>query len=162
VDTDLYLSETLALLLNYQRKQDGSPVHTFIDRTCLVYAEPWEEGFLKGLRSSKVVLLICSDAALKKLEMADTQKDNMLLEVCSQSVINARPRNLIITLRFQWEFALELRRNKKVTVLPLLVGRYEGKAYHPFGNFSTDSYPNAKHSHPKSPAVDTVRDTMVQ
>jgi hypothetical protein len=79
--TDSAFSERLALLLNQQRKQDGTVVHAFLDGHCLQKGKPWEEGFLYGLRNSKVILLVCSDAALRKVKKANKNIDNMLLEV---------------------------------------------------------------------------------
>ncbi|KAJ3036688.1 hypothetical protein HDV00_002447 [Rhizophlyctis rosea] len=64
----------------------NSEAHVFLDQDCLVNWEGWEEGFMQGLLRSKVIILLCSGSALKKVEWAHLEPDYMFLEKLKEEV----------------------------------------------------------------------------
>lgn len=52
--------ETVYEAFSPRKRVDGTNVSTFWDKQCLVYGQNWQEGFVRGLRGSKVILLLVS------------------------------------------------------------------------------------------------------
>ncbi|KAJ3082368.1 hypothetical protein HDU99_002909, partial [Rhizoclosmatium hyalinum] len=53
-------------------------LHAYWDKMCLVGGQKWKQGFLNGLKSSRVILLLVSEECLSTLKPKD---DNVLLEI---------------------------------------------------------------------------------
>lgn len=54
----------MALLYNrlaVQKQHDDSDVFVYLDTRCLNYGQNWQDGFVNGLRFSKVIVLLISD-----------------------------------------------------------------------------------------------------
>jgi hypothetical protein len=49
---------------------------------CLCDGKDWEVGFMNGLYNSNVIVVVLSEAGLKKTITADEDHDNQLVEVC--------------------------------------------------------------------------------
>ncbi|KAJ3279383.1 hypothetical protein HK104_001513 [Borealophlyctis nickersoniae] len=141
VATDAQFAELLGnYLLRTERGKE--PVHSFVDKACLVNGQPWEVGFLQGLLRAKVIVIMCSEGCLQKCTQADTVADNMLLE---------------------WELALDFFEKNKASIFLVLVGeasrpngRLTLQAFNGFGL----KFPDAFHAHPRSPRKRTVKKTM--
>jgi hypothetical protein len=109
----------------WQLKAKG--VHPFLDSECLLLCEEWKEGFLIGLKNSRVFVAVISRAALERPRRSDVDHryDNVLLE---------------------YETALRMRDliGKSNFIVPLLVGEYvevQGKnALFKFDDFSPSLY----------------------
>jgi len=90
VNTEKKIADKLALLLDSCKKDDDSKVRTFLDSQCLVDGGNWEKNFLSALHHSKLIVLIlseagldlpsASDATMTKIQRADHEQDNCLLE----------------------------------------------------------------------------------
>ena len=57
----------LAEMLYYALKSVG--IHAFLDRKCLRDGEPWLDGFIKGLSSSRKIICLMSRAALARVKV---------------------------------------------------------------------------------------------
>ncbi|KAI9316134.1 hypothetical protein DFJ73DRAFT_375406 [Zopfochytrium polystomum] len=131
----------IELLTRSESAQRKSTIHPFFDQTCLNYAEDWTNGFVTGLYSSGIYVLLCSEFGMQNMRNADSKPDNVLLE---------------------WELALDLRR----IILPILVSRQttaevDGrlqKIVIPF-NFPR-GFPDALHKHKLSPGNFNVSETV--
>lgn len=83
-------------------KHNGDPIKVFWDQRCLNDAANWQEGFMNGLRGSRVIILLISVAGLSRMATASSSyKDNLLLE---------------------WEEALLLSKTSSVAIFPILIG----------------------------------------
>jgi len=81
VATEKKVTETLYNLLACQKMKNGDPVHVFWDIKCLNVGHDWEEGFLRWLTKSKVIVLLISQEAIKKIASgAQSSQDNVLVE----------------------------------------------------------------------------------
>ncbi|KAJ3031409.1 hypothetical protein HDV00_008365 [Rhizophlyctis rosea] len=137
VATDASLATELALALR------TSTVHTYLDKYCLIPGQKWEDGFLQGLLRAKVVLLVCSVAALQRVLIADKTADNMLLE---------------------WEITLDMVDQGLAVAMPLFVGTMTKDANNktavlPFDGWGL-AYPDKHHVHKSSPRNRTIKQTM--
>ena len=109
----------------WQLKAKG--VHPFLDSECLLLGEDWKEGFLLGLRRSRIFIPIISRAALERPRRFDVdhRNDSVLIE---------------------YETALRMKGiiGKSNFIVPLLVGEYvhdQGKsALYKFDDFSPSLY----------------------
>lgn len=101
--------------------------HPFLDSECLFLGENWKEGFLMGLRNSRIFVPIISRAALERPRRFDVdhRNDSVLIE---------------------YETALRMKGiiGKSNFIVPLLVGEYvhdQGKsALYKFDDFSPSLY----------------------
>lgn len=59
-EAEFGLVEVIYLKLAATKKPDGQSVFVFWDKKCLNYGQNWENGFLHGLQSAKVILLLLS------------------------------------------------------------------------------------------------------
>lgn len=131
---DQALTETLALAVS-----GSGEASVFLDKYCLQPGEEWEVGFLNGLRSARLVVLVISEATLEGIRRAHERPDNVLLE---------------------YEVALELASIGRAVVLPVIVGRYadsevDGRmqsVYVPFSAFNVSVFSDSKPAHPSSRA----------
>ncbi|KAJ3353021.1 hypothetical protein HDU83_007395 [Entophlyctis luteolus] len=179
VETDKDLAEklTFALEAHFVGYPDMStsfgtvrPVHVFLDKYCLVSGRAWEDGFISGLRYSRIVLLCVSEDALERVKHADSVEDNLFLE---------------------WEIALEENRTKGTEIVPLLIGKYingadigaifpenDGlgsilfrkrpkkkvapitRSLKRFSDFNVSKFSANFHSHSRSPRLASIRQTM--
>ncbi len=84
------------------KRYRGIPLRTFWDKKCLSYGQNWEQGFLQGLNTSQVIILLMSNevcllyiksylfafsnyffvlqAMVNIVSNASSQQDNVLLE----------------------------------------------------------------------------------
>lgn len=46
------------------KKNTGKPLFVFWDKKCLNYAQDWEEGFLNGIQTSDVIVLLMSNKVI--------------------------------------------------------------------------------------------------
>jgi hypothetical protein len=107
VSTEKTLATNIYVELNKRSRGDGKQVRAFLDSFCLRDGEPWQDGFLHGVRQSRVVLLLISEAALANMKLAHEKQDNVLLE---------------------YEYALAKLSKKgwdKMRIMPIFVGHYE-------------------------------------
>ncbi|KAJ3037725.1 hypothetical protein HDV00_001374 [Rhizophlyctis rosea] len=137
VATDAPLATELALALR------TSSVHTYLDKYCLIPGQKWEDGFLQGLLRAKVVLLVCSVAALQRVLVADKMADNMLLE---------------------WEITLDMVDRGIAVAMPLFIGTTTKDTNNKSAVLAFDgwglAYPDEYHVHKSSPRKRTVKQTM--
>ncbi|KAJ3038674.1 hypothetical protein HDV00_000423 [Rhizophlyctis rosea] len=110
-------------------------IHIYVDQHCLIEGKSWQEGFMQGLFHSKTILLLCSAKSLLNIRWAHIKPDNMLLE---------------------WEHALRLNERNDTTIIPIFISDSDG----PFTSYSTHYYASQVHSHPASPRLNTVWETM--
>lgn len=47
--------------LAVRKQQNGQDVFVYLDKHCLNYGQNWQAGFLNGLKSSKVIILLMSN-----------------------------------------------------------------------------------------------------
>ncbi|KAJ3031125.1 hypothetical protein HDV00_008500 [Rhizophlyctis rosea] len=113
-------------------------VHVYRDAKCLISGKDYKVGFMQGLFRSKVILLLCSNAAICNVSTAHLWVDNMLLE---------------------WEHALQLAKINKAIVVPIFVGDEWGKPFD-FSREPLDDYPKFLHPHHLSPLRETIHATM--
>ncbi|KAJ3092047.1 hypothetical protein HK102_011253 [Quaeritorhiza haematococci] len=138
VKTDGANAEKLALEL----MADDQHPHAYLDRRCLVAGKPFQEGFLNGLKRSRVIVLLISSGALKDVRDAHNYADNMLLE---------------------WEYALEDLKTSSMTkvIIPLLIATENDDAsFRKFADFDTTVYADEFPTHPQSTHKNTVREVM--
>ncbi|KAJ3078474.1 hypothetical protein HK102_004475 [Quaeritorhiza haematococci] len=138
VKTDGPNAEKLALEL----MADEQRPHAYLDKRCLVPGRPFKEGFLNGLKRSRVIVLLISSGALKGVRDAHKYADNMLLE---------------------WEHALEDLKASSMTkvIIPLLVATENDDAsFRKFTDFDTTVYADEFPAHPQSTRKHTVREIM--
>jgi hypothetical protein len=141
VRTDKDLAVKLFYALSAETKEDGKAIRPFLDVECLNDGEEWEAGFLNGLESAAVMLLLISEDGIKGIEGAHERQDNVLLE---------------------YEYALDKHGKETAVLLPLVVGKtVEGGLYKPFGAFGVSQYSDQKHASGKSTGT-SVRATMEQ
>ena len=85
------------------------PIYAFLDQYCLKSGEPWKDGFIRGLHSSRVFVAVLSAKALEwpRNFHSDHSKDNVMIE---------------------YETALKICSDtgNDRFILPLLVGEYIG------------------------------------
>ncbi|KAJ3036198.1 hypothetical protein HDV00_002994 [Rhizophlyctis rosea] len=141
VATDADFAQMLGNALLRQEK-GKEPVHSFVDKSCLVDGQLWEVGFLQGLMRAHVIVIMCSEGCLNNCTKADIYPDNMLLE---------------------WELALDMFDDGKAAIFLVLVGesskpngRLTLQAFNGFGMKFPDTY----HVHPKSPRKRTIAETI--
>lgn len=60
-ESDNGLVQMIYTQLAVQRTSKGSPLFVFLDKQCLNYGQDWENGFLNGLQSAKVIALLMSN-----------------------------------------------------------------------------------------------------
>jgi len=139
VRTDKDFAIKLFYALSSETRDDGKAYRPFLDIECLNDGEEWEAGFLHGLESAAVILLLISEDALKGIESAHQHQDNVLLE---------------------YEFALEKHKKGQAVILPLLVGKnLDGGLYKPFGAFGLSNYSEQKHASSRA-LLPSIRGTM--
>ncbi|KAJ3289026.1 hypothetical protein HDU79_004403, partial [Rhizoclosmatium sp. JEL0117] len=117
-------------------------IRVFLDSNCLNKGEDWDQGFLNGLRNSKLIVYLISEASLETLiEKTESNKaDNVLLEI---------------------EVGLKMKAGGQARLLPVFVGSIETNGvYSRFDTsyFSTSKYPDDAHSISK----ENVRNSMAQ
>ncbi|OQS03091.1 hypothetical protein THRCLA_21240 [Thraustotheca clavata] len=115
VATEKDIAEKLYLHL----KSKGFNV--FLDRMCLKNGEPWKDGFLRGLETSRVFLALVSEAALTRARDRNIshEDDNLLLE---------------------YEVALRIATSKQLKIFPILVASNSNGNFVKFSGFSPDLY----------------------
>jgi len=139
VRTDKDLAIKLFYALSAEIKEDGKAYRPFLDAECLNDGEEWETGFLNGLKTAAVILLIISEDGIKGIEGAHNYQDNVLLE---------------------YEYALDKQDKGEAVILPLMVGKnVDGGLYKPFGAFGVSQYNEGKHKSGKS-TRESIRATM--
>ncbi|KAJ3124366.1 hypothetical protein HK098_001190 [Nowakowskiella sp. JEL0407] len=124
----------------------GELIHPFLDDECLKEGDDGEYQFITALEQSRVVVLVISEDCLDRILNADILPDNMFLE---------------------WELALELYKQGKIQLLPLLIGRFRlvslgtktRKVNVPFDKFD-QKFPEKFHCHDKSPGQHTINALM--
>ena len=101
--------KNVAKEIYYALKTASPPIHAFLDEFCLHAGEPWKDGFIRGLHSSRVFVAVLSAKALEwpRNFHSDHSKDNVLIE---------------------YETSLKIRSDtgNDRFILPLLVGEYIG------------------------------------
>ena len=77
VASDALLVERLYMLLTKEKE-----LNVWLDKKCLTWGQPWEQGFVDGLRSSLIVVPVLSRPALQAFSTLDEGSgcDNFLLE----------------------------------------------------------------------------------
>ncbi|KAJ3123096.1 hypothetical protein HK098_002219 [Nowakowskiella sp. JEL0407] len=146
VSADKEMAEILKFALEkYALVHLKRKLHVYLDQYCLVGGSDFQNGFLNGIMRSRVILLLCSENALERVERAHVQPDNLLLE---------------------WEYALKLRNEGKALVLPALVGTKSiseagREALYEFSKFKTNIYERMPPKHSKHPIPNiTVQEIM--
>ncbi|KDO33084.1 hypothetical protein SPRG_01898 [Saprolegnia parasitica CBS 223.65] len=93
----------------------------FLDRMSLKNAEPWKDGFLRGLGHSHLFLALVSEAGLEKARdrTQNHHEDNLLLE---------------------YEVALEIATAGRLNVLPIYVAASNNGNFVKFQGFNPDLY----------------------
>lgn len=102
--TDAALARRVRASLHGLALEENVEVRCFLDAFDIDEGSNWEKTFLNGLKRSCVFLPLVSAAAIKPIEdvsVFDDKADNLLLE---------------------YETALRLARQSRITILPLLVG----------------------------------------
>ena len=100
-----------ALYAHLQNHSEDHGIYSvYLDRYCLAHGEVWRDGFLNGIRKSKMVVVLISHDTLSGFLAAHEKEDNMLLEI---------------------EVALALRRELQVQVVPVFIGKWEEAAFIP-------------------------------
>ncbi|KAJ3119730.1 hypothetical protein HK100_000175, partial [Physocladia obscura] len=111
-------------------------LHTYLDKLCLVGATAWDEGFINGLNSSKIVLFTISADCITSFGFTPDKPDNLLLE---------------------WELALNRENQGLCVIVPLYV--HENNAPFVFPDLS--NFADKFHNYPqKSPQKLTFRGVM--
>ncbi|KAJ3288849.1 hypothetical protein HDU76_007612, partial [Blyttiomyces sp. JEL0837] len=150
VNADKEVAKELYFRLSQQRVHNDASNHNvsvFLDQECLVEGVPWEESFQNALFTSKVIILIVSEAAVLRTQSADKVPDNMLLEI---------------------EGALQLRKEGTAIVVPIWLGSIDPTDHTTcrkfnFGKVGASVYPDQPHIHKSSQCWDrTVKDTMAE
>ncbi|OQR99285.1 hypothetical protein ACHHYP_07131 [Achlya hypogyna] len=93
----------------------------FLDRMSLKNAEPWKDGFLRGLAHSRVFLALISEAGLEKARdrTFNHREDNLLLE---------------------YEVALDIAYAGRLVIFPIYVASSNNGIFTKFQGFSTELY----------------------
>eukprot|EP01040_Poterioochromonas_malhamensis_P005771 gene5771-6208_t len=112
--------------------QNDGPVNVFLDERSLTIGDNWREGFMRGLKQSKIAILLISEKGLIPIQNAHLKTDNALLE---------------------YELALSLREDDRIIVIPVFLGNGAR-----FNSFSCESYPSDRHLNGST--TNTVRETM--
>jgi hypothetical protein len=90
----------LAEKLYYALKSVG--IHAFLDRKCLRDGEPWADGFVKGLSSSRKIICLMSRAGLVPVRdvTRDNSFDSVLLEyqvaLLIRQIISQKDRQVLL------------------------------------------------------------------
>ncbi|ORY22403.1 hypothetical protein BCR33DRAFT_162027 [Rhizoclosmatium globosum] len=141
VSSEAQVAKWLASLIErVGRRRCNKDIRVFLDSNCLNKGEDWEQGFLNGLRNSKLIVYLISAASLETLiEKTNANKvDNVLLEI---------------------ETGLKMKAADQARLLPIFVGSINADgSYSPFDTsyFSGSKYPDTIHAGSK----DNVRDSM--
>lgn len=140
VRSDQEFTQKLALHL------DCANLRTYLDRHCLVPGADWQSGFLNGIRSAKVIVIVVSQGALQQMRTAHARPDNFLLEI---------------------EVALELKRRDMAKLFVIHLGTYATfgccppqEALRHFADFDVRGYAAQRHVHPLSSPDRTVRSIL--
>jgi len=92
-----------------QKLHNGGSVFVFYDRLCLNDGQDWEKGFIHGLTSSTVIILIISNTVLRVIcAKAALEQDNVLVD---------------------YEFALLMNLKYGTPVIPIFVADKDDKGY---------------------------------
>eukprot|EP00733_Pompholyxophrys_punicea_P000770 Pompholyxophrys_punicea_v1_NODE_275_length_2422_cov_4.596958.p1 type:complete len:553 gc:universal NODE_275_length_2422_cov_4.596958:752-2410(+) len=136
VASDKTCAQKLFWALSSSRKETGWSARPFLDKYCLVHGESWENGFVYGLGSSLMVVLLISERGIQPIEKAHERQDNVLLEI---------------------EFALARSEAGDALVCPVFLSDENGKrfSFPPLTNF-----PDVKHRSSRSKTNRTIRQTM--
>ena len=104
-------------------------IHAFLDSKCLIKAQPYQEGFLRGLSRSRKFLCLMSSAGLANVrdKTKDHTNDAVLLEYQTALMI----RNLIT------EVDPDLA---KSYIVPILVGHFSQGVLTKFTDFPSKTY----------------------
>ncbi|KAJ3082717.1 hypothetical protein HK102_001496 [Quaeritorhiza haematococci] len=148
VKSDAGHAEKLALEL----MSDEMRPHVYLDKRCLVAGKSFEDGFLNGLKRSRVIVLLISTGSLENVKHAHKYSDNMLLE---------------------WEYALNEVQTSSTPkeVIPLLVAserelsvdsKSKAWAIVKFSSFDTSVFADELPAHPRSTGKQTVRQIMTE
>ncbi|KAI9344908.1 hypothetical protein BDR26DRAFT_856930 [Obelidium mucronatum] len=119
-------------------------LHPYLDHICLVGAQKWEDGFISGLLSSRMICLIVSQACVKSLR---SSWDNVVLE---------------------WELAFDRQDKGLAVVIPLFLNEVQDDGDEapppppPVTFPDLDTFPDVFHDHPKSPRQRTIRQIMAE
>ncbi|KAI9358950.1 hypothetical protein DFJ73DRAFT_136618 [Zopfochytrium polystomum] len=122
--------------------------HAFWDAECLAYAQDWGINFMSGLFHSSVIILLCSDVSMVRMQKADKEPDNCLLE---------------------WELALQMKKERGHDILPVLLSCRDeatlangkkAKVMVDFSTFDLKKFPDHPHAHPLSPGLQSVSQTI--
>ena len=107
-------------------------IHAFLDKKCLKDGQPWKEGFLAGLSSSRKFLCLISSSALANVRnfALDHAYDIVLLEYETGQLI----RNLLK------EVDADLA---KSYIIPILVGHFSQGVLTKFTEFNPNLYPDS-------------------
>ncbi|ORY23910.1 TPR-like protein [Rhizoclosmatium globosum] len=141
VSSEAQVAKWLASLIErVGRRRCNKDIRVFLDSNCLNKGEDWEQGFLNGLRNSKLIIYLISAASLETLiEKTNANKvDNVLLEI---------------------ETGLKMKAADQARLLPIFVGSIMADgSYSPFDTsyFSGSKYPDTIHAGSKN----NVRDSM--
>jgi len=118
------------------------PIFAYWDKKCLNDGQDWEQGFLAGLKSSSIIVLLISSKAVEGIrDNAAKQQDNVLIE---------------------YECSLIQNRKHKIPVVPVFLAEIIGSD--PSGNatFSPCSfninYPDLPHS--RNPGAQAIVDEL--
>jgi len=86
--------------LSVQIKKDLSQVYCFWDQKCLNYGQDWEEGFLHGLQTCSVIVLLLSSKVLQRMQqnMAAKKQDNVLVEYECAILMNKVAKTPIVPI----------------------------------------------------------------
>ncbi|KAI9209686.1 uncharacterized protein BJ171DRAFT_564217 [Polychytrium aggregatum] len=148
VRTDAALAERLCdklQLLDLTRESGESSairIKCFFDKQNLTIGEGYENQFLSSLQASCLFMPLISEECLKPVsKMGEGSKDNVLLE---------------------WETALRLHGDKKIEIIPLLIGSNAtdvsgGRVYHRFNGFTIPMPSVHSATNPTSTIADTIK-----
>lgn len=59
-ESDQGLVQLIYQKLAVRKQQDGTPVFVYMDKQCLNYGQNWQDGFINGLKSSQIIILLIS------------------------------------------------------------------------------------------------------
>ncbi|KAJ3082332.1 hypothetical protein HDU99_002989, partial [Rhizoclosmatium hyalinum] len=141
VSSEAQVAKWLASLIErVGRRRCNKDIRVFLDSNCLNKGEDWEQGFLNGLRNSKLIVYLISVASLETLiEKTNANNiDNVLLEI---------------------ENGLKLKAADQARLLPIFIGSVLADgSYAPFNTsyFTLNMYPDIIHLGSK----ENVRDSM--
>ncbi|KAI9352995.1 hypothetical protein DFJ73DRAFT_339424 [Zopfochytrium polystomum] len=78
VESESFLAKELYFRLKLKEYPEKHDV--FLDAEKLTDGEDWRDGFVQGLKSAKVIVLLVSRKAMERLKRSDSFVDNLLLE----------------------------------------------------------------------------------